>query len=240
MSMSTLRDLIEDDADLAYVEGLGWTMRDIASYVDAVYGREMSREVACALGMREEDITGYANEAYGPDFPEQFDDQFSASLSRIANGVHLARMYRVPTAEALAAFHNMLRLTDRASSGVVSVFPEDKYDVEQTAQLFERIGWDEVVRAGILLHSFFHEMCRENIVMYLDAGVSGRFVCQVPVAHPGGEAYDVEEALFLEQNGVPPEYANAFSHIIGDESHTDNIVKMWKANVPLEYALAGL
>lgn len=101
-----------------------------------------------------------------------------------------------------------------------------------------RIGWENVATASTTFYTFFHEDCRSNVEMYLNAGVSGRFICHVPVAHPGGEAFDVEEALFLEENGVPPEYAAGFSNVTGDENLTDIILKMWRESIPLEYATA--
>ena len=187
-----------------------------------------------------EALVEYAKKTYDPEH-----------VALAVSGSAGFRFHRFMTGDMLLATRQGIESLDARSVFAVSthfankrdperggVYPEDEYDVRQAARLMARIGWENVATASTTFYTFFYEDCRANVEMYLNAGVSGRFICHVPVAHPGGEAFDVEEALFLEENGVPPEYAAGFSNVVGDENLTDIILKMWRENIPLEYATA--
>ncbi len=214
MSTDPRYELFRSEEALLVASEMGWTYDDLIAYSDMTYDpRRRSYARALPAGVR----TVY--------------HRFMAADMELARRLDIRRL------DALSVFVSSIR--DQSRDQVLGTpFTEDRHDVTQLARLLARIGWDTVVEARRNFPEFLSEPCRENVEMYLDAGVSGRFVCHVPVSHPGGESFTVREALLLEKHGVPPEYANAFTHVMGEKGSVENIVKMWEASIPLEYATA--
>lgn len=197
-------------------------------------------QIADEMGWSFEDLVEYAKKTYSP-----VDVELATSgcaefrFHRFMSGdMRLAQQYNIKRLDALSVFATSTHFADRRDPDTGGVYPENMADVLQAAHLLARIGWENVAEATVVFSSLFYEDCRWNVETYLDAGVSGRFICHVPVTHPGGEAFDVEEALFLEKHSVPPEYAAGFIQIGGAENLTDTIVEMWQNGIPLEYARA--
>ena len=195
---------------------------------------------AAEMGWSFEALVEYAQKTYDPEHVAlAVSGSAGFQFHRfMAGDMQLARQYGIEMLDALSVFASSTRFADKRDSVTGGVYPEDEHDVTQAARLMARLGWENVAGASTTFYTFFHEDCRANVAEYLNAGISGRFICHVPVSHPGGEAFNVEEALFLEENGVPPEYAAGFASVHTDENLTDIILKMWRDGIPLEYATA--
>jgi hypothetical protein len=204
-------DLFRDwDAVLSAGE-MSWTFDDAKRYAQKTYGAEA---VARALAGVET----------------------SSFHGCMVEDIRLAKLLGIEHPDSLHEFvEAMVFANQRAIFDGDIVYLGGETDIVDAAKLIQRIGWDNAAECP-RLYTLFNEDCRKQAAEYLDAGVSGRFICVVPVLIPGFEAFDVEEALFLEERGVPPEYAAGFSDIVVDEMDTDRIVAMWEAGIPLEFA----